>query len=99
MNQEFGFVPLAKLQRHIAHLVALRALGGDVGVGVKFIAEAAEEQDTGGLEQWIPGAADLLRADAIIVMDAGNFARGIPTLTTTLRGFASVTVSRFPIAS
>jgi cysteinylglycine-S-conjugate dipeptidase len=76
----------------VAHLTALRALGGEPPVGVKLIAEGAEEQATGGLEEFIPGAADLLRADAVIVMDAGNFAAGIPTLTATLRGVVSVTV-------
>lgn len=73
-----------------AHLTALRALGGEPPVGVKLIAEGAEEQATGGLEEFVPEAADLLRADAVIVMDAGNFAVGVPTLTTTLRGVVNV---------
>src|ERR1700742_630263 len=34
----------------IAHLTALRALGEDLPVGVKVIAEGSEEQGTGGLE-------------------------------------------------
>ena len=76
----------------VAHLAALRALGDELGVGVKLIAEGAEEQATSGLEDFVPTAADLLRADAVIVMDAGNFAAGVPTLTTTLRGMASLVV-------
>ena len=76
----------------IAHLTALRALGDARGCGVRLIAEGAEEQATGGLEEFVPTAADLLAADAIIVMDAGNFAAGVPTLTTTLRGLAGVVV-------
>jgi acetylornithine deacetylase/succinyl-diaminopimelate desuccinylase-like protein len=61
-------------------------------VGVKLIAEGAEEQATGGLEAFVAEQADVLRADAIVVMDAGNFAVGVPTLTTTLRGVVNVVV-------
>jgi cysteinylglycine-S-conjugate dipeptidase len=76
-----------------AHLTALRALGSDFPVHVKLIAEGSEEQGTGGLEEFVPAHADLLRADAILVCDAGNFAAGVPTLTTTLRGLANVVVT------
>ncbi|SHN45090.1 dipeptidase [Cryptosporangium aurantiacum] len=76
-----------------AHLTALRALGGNLPVTVKLIAEGSEEQGTGGLEEFVPANADLLRADAILVCDAGNFAVGVPTLTTTLRGLANVVVT------
>ena len=36
---------------------------------------------------------ELLRADTILVVDTGNFAVGVPTLTTTLRGMTSVDVT------
>lgn len=117
----------------VAHLTALRALGGGDGeafrggdgeggsrggdgeggsrdgdgeggsrrgdgesgfpVGIKLIAEGAEEQGTGGMERFVPQAAELLRADVVIVLDAGNFAVGMPTLTTSLRGMAGVVVT------
>lgn len=77
----------------VAHLTALRALGGDLPVGVKLIAEGSEEQGTGGLEHYVPAHADLLRADAIVVADVGNFAVGVPTLTTALRGYAEAIVT------
>ncbi|MBV9321951.1 MAG: M20/M25/M40 family metallo-hydrolase, partial [Mycobacterium sp.] len=77
----------------VAHLTALRALGDDLRVGIKLIAEGSEEQGTGGLEQFVPAHADLLRADTIIVADTGNFSVGVPTLTTTLRGMTSVVVT------
>ena len=77
----------------VVHLTALRALQGRLPVGIKLIAEGSEEQGTGGLEAFVPGHADLLRADAIIVADTGNFAAGVPTLTTALRGLANVTVT------
>jgi acetylornithine deacetylase/succinyl-diaminopimelate desuccinylase-like protein len=76
------------------HLAALRALGGgDFPVSVKIVVEGSEEQGTGGLERFVPANADLLRADAILVVDTGNFAVGVPTVTTSLRGMANVKVT------
>src|SRR5689334_2789317 len=81
----------------VMHLTALRALreaGGDgFPCGVKLICEGSEEQGTGGLEEFVPPNADLLKADAILVVDTGNFAVGVPTLTTTLRGMTSVDIT------
>jgi cysteinylglycine-S-conjugate dipeptidase len=77
----------------VAHLTALRALGDDIPVGVKLIAEGSEEQGTGGLEAFVPQHADLLRADALIIADCGNAALGVPTLTTALRGVTNVVVT------
>src|SRR5271165_3074679 len=83
----------------VAHLTALRALGSDLPVGVKLIAEGSEEQGTGGLERFVPAHADLLDADAIIVADVGNFAVGVPTLTTALRGYAEATITVSTLAT
>ena len=77
----------------VTHLTALRALEGDLPVGIKLIAEGSEEQGTGGLEAFVPSHPDLLHADSILVADCGNFAVGVPTLTTALRGLANVTVT------
>ncbi len=77
----------------VAHLTALRALDGHLPVTVKIVGEGSEEQGTGGLEAFVPQHPDLLRADAILVADAGNFAVGVPSLTTTLRGLANVRVT------
>jgi acetylornithine deacetylase/succinyl-diaminopimelate desuccinylase-like protein len=81
------------LVTHLTALRALRALGVNPPVSIKLIAEGAEEQYARGLEDFIPAHPDLLRADTIIVADVGNLAVGIPTLTTTLRGLANVTVA------
>ena len=62
-------------------------------MGIKIVGEGSEEQGTGGLEAFVPEHADLLRADAILVCDAGNFAVGVPSLTTSLRGLANVWVT------
>jgi cysteinylglycine-S-conjugate dipeptidase len=76
-----------------AHLTALRALDGRWPVSIKLVSEGSEEQGTGGLERFVVDNPELLRADAIVIADAGNFAVGSPTLTTTLRGIANVIVS------
>jgi acetylornithine deacetylase/succinyl-diaminopimelate desuccinylase-like protein len=75
---------------HLTALRALREVQGGFPCTVKLICEGSEEQGTGGLEAFVPKNADLLRADAILVVDTGNFAVGVPTLTTTLRGMTSV---------
>jgi len=77
----------------VAHLTALRALGARAfPAGVIAVAEGSEEQGTGGLEALVAANPDLVRADAILVCDAGNIAAGTPTVTTTLRGITNVTV-------
>ena len=81
--------------RHAPHRAA-RAQAGPRRASratVKLICEGSEEQGTGGLEAFVPTNADLLRADTILVVDTGNFAVGVPTLTTTLRGMTSVDVT------
>ncbi|MET9351037.1 dipeptidase [Streptomyces termitum] len=79
------------------HLTALRALGGPDGHGfpvhIKFVAEGSEEQGTGGLEQLVPQQPDLFDADALLICDTGNFALGLPTTTTSLRGLTNVVVT------
>ena len=75
------------------HLTALRALAGELPVNIEIVGEGSEEQGTGGLEAFVPQHADLLAADAILVCDAGNFAVGVPSLTTSLRGLANVVVT------
>jgi cysteinylglycine-S-conjugate dipeptidase len=77
----------------VMHLAALRALGDDIPCTVKLVSEGSEEQGTGGLEEFVPENVDLLRADAILVCDAGNFAVGVPSVTTSLRGLANVVVT------
>ncbi|MBJ7458898.1 MAG: dipeptidase [Thermoleophilaceae bacterium] len=81
----------------IAILTALRALGSEDGaelpVNVKFVVEGSEEQGTGGLDQFAEANPEVLRADAILICDTGNFELGLPTLTSSLRGIANVVVN------
>lgn len=76
----------------VMHLTALRALGDDVPVNLKLVVEGSEEMGTGGLEEFVPGHADLLRADTILVCDTGNAAVGHPAVTVSLRGMVNVVV-------
>jgi cysteinylglycine-S-conjugate dipeptidase len=82
----------------LAHLTALRALGDEVPVNLKLVIEGSEET-TGALEGFVPGHADLLRADAILVCDAGNAAVGQPVVTVSLRGVVDVIVGVEVLAS
>src|SRR6478609_1145546 len=83
----------------VMHLTALRALGDDVPVNLKLVVEGSEEQGTGGLEDFVPKHADLLRADAILVCDTGNAAVGVPAVTVSLRGMVNVVVTVEALAS
>ena len=64
----------------LMHLAALRALGDQVPVNLKLVVEGSEET-TGALEEFVPGHADLLCADAILIGDGGNAAVGQPAVT------------------
>ncbi|MEV0090255.1 dipeptidase [Streptomyces sp. NPDC050738] len=77
----------------VMHLTALRALGDDVPVGIKFVAEGSEEQGTGGLEEYVVAHPEEFLADALLICDTGNAAVGVGTATTSLRGLANVTVT------
>ncbi|MGX1809915.1 M20/M25/M40 family metallo-hydrolase [Nocardia sp. NPDC055321] len=81
-------------------LRALRAVDGDAyPVGLIVVSEGSEEQGTGGLEEFVPDNADLLRADALLICDCGNFAVGVPTLTETLRGNVNLVLTVETLAS
>ena len=76
----------------VVHLAALRALGDQIPVNLKLVVEGSEEQGTGGLEDFVPKNADLLRSDVILVCDTGNAAVGRPAATVSLRGLVNVIV-------
>ncbi len=76
----------------VMHAGALLALGDDCPVGVKVLIEGQEEADGGGIEEFVKAHAELLHADVVVVADLGNYALGVPTLTTSLRGMAACDV-------
>lgn len=76
----------------IVHVGALRALGGDPGVGVKVLVEGEEEIGSAHLGDFLGEHEKLLAADIIVILDSSNWAVGVPTLTTSLRGLVDCTV-------
>ena len=80
------------LVMHFATLRALNALGG-TDLGIKFLVEGSEEQGGAELSQLIATRPELFDTDVILIADSGNAAVGEPTLTTTLRGGAQLTVT------
>ncbi|MFJ6727754.1 dipeptidase [Streptomyces sp. NPDC091281] len=77
----------------VMHLTALRALGDDLPVGLRFVAEGSEEQGTGGLERYVAAHPEEFAADALLVCDTGNAEVGTGTATVTLRGLANLVVT------
>jgi acetylornithine deacetylase/succinyl-diaminopimelate desuccinylase-like protein len=75
----------------VAHIATIQAFEGRPPVGIKIIVEGDEEFGS-SLTTYIPQHPDLFKADVIIIGDHGNITVGEPTLTTTLRGSASLTV-------
>lgn len=70
----------------VTHAAAMKAFEGRPPVNVKVLIEGEEEATTDNLPFLIEGHRELIGADAVVVADSGNWRRGVPTLTTTLRG-------------
>ncbi len=62
----------------VMHLLALRALGVDAGVGIRVVCEGSEEMGTGGLEDLVRERPELFASDMIVIADTGNAAVGQP---------------------
>jgi len=75
-----------------AHLAAVRALGGDLPVGVTVFVEGEEEVGSPTLATFLAEHREALAADVIVIADSTNWAVGLPALTTTLRGNVDVFV-------
>ena len=74
------------------HLAALRALGDRLPVGVTVLVEGEEEIGSPTVAGFLAAYAGRVRADVLVLADSINWATGIPSLTTSLRGGANVTV-------
>jgi acetylornithine deacetylase/succinyl-diaminopimelate desuccinylase-like protein len=76
----------------IVHVGALRALEGNLGVSVKVLVEGEEEIGSAHFADFLAKYEELLSADIIVILDSSNWAVGVPTLTTSLRGLVDCTV-------
>jgi len=74
------------------HVGALRALGAELPVTVRFFIEGEEEVSSETLPELLRQYRDRLAADVIVIADAGNWDIGVPALTTSLRGLVRMDV-------
>ena len=74
------------------HVGALRALGDELPVTVRFFIEGEEEVASATLPDLLRRYSDRLAADVIVIADSGNWDIGVPALTTSLRGLVRVDV-------
>ncbi|MCL2471153.1 MAG: M20/M25/M40 family metallo-hydrolase [Propionibacteriaceae bacterium] len=74
------------------HLATLRAFDGHPPVGVTVFVEGEEEIGSPHSEEFLAAHSDLIRADAFVILDAGNTAVGQPAFTVSLRGVCDAIV-------
>jgi acetylornithine deacetylase/succinyl-diaminopimelate desuccinylase-like protein len=75
------------------HLASIRALGDELPVSLKLFIEGEEEIGSRHLVDFLDTYSDSLECDAIIIGDAGNWAPGVPGITTSLRGLVDCTIT------
>jgi acetylornithine deacetylase/succinyl-diaminopimelate desuccinylase-like protein len=73
----------------VMHAAALRAWEGRPPVGVTVFVEGEEESSSEHLGAFLTTYGDLLKADAVILADSGNWRTGEPALTISLRGIVA----------
>ena len=74
------------------HLAALRTHGDELPVGVTVLIEGEEEIGSPTLIPFLDTFSERLAADAVVFADAVNWTADVPSLTTSLRGGATITV-------
>lgn len=74
------------------HLAALRAFDGKPPVGVTVFVEGEEEIGSPSLPRIFDRHGHKLACDVFVIADSGNWAQGLPSFTTSLRGMAGITV-------
>jgi len=74
------------------HLAMLRAFDGRPPVGVIIFVEGEEEVGSPHSGEFIREHAEAIRADAYVILDAGNWDVGRPAFTTSLRGVCDAVI-------
>ena len=74
------------------HLAMARAFNGPPPVGVTIFIEGEEEIGSPGFGSFLATHGELLRADAYVILDSGNWGVGEPAFTTSLRGVCDAIV-------
>ncbi|MDY6049196.1 MAG: M20/M25/M40 family metallo-hydrolase [Corynebacterium sp.] len=79
----------------IAHLAAIRALDelGGTRANINLIIEGSEEVGGEGLDHLIETEPERFASDMYLIVDSGNAATGVPTLTSSLRGGGQIDVT------
>lgn len=76
-----------------AHLAAVLAHDGRPPCEVVLFIEGEEEAGSKNLRTFLEQERELLRADAVVIADSTNWRLGQPSLTVTLRGNVTTTVT------
>lgn len=77
---------------HVAVIAAYLEAYGKLPINIKVLIEGEEEVGSGNLDGFLKKHQALLQADAVVIMDAGNFDVGMPSITIALRGVSVVEV-------
>lgn len=77
---------------HAAAVAAWLSTTGALPCNVKVLIEGEEEIGSGHLHAFLARFGEELRADVMVLADAGNWSVGQPALTYALRGLTEVTV-------
>ncbi|MDR1443176.1 MAG: M20/M25/M40 family metallo-hydrolase [Bifidobacteriaceae bacterium] len=75
------------------HLAAIRLLGEDLGVNVRFFIEGEEESGSPTFGELLRRYRERLAADVVVIADSENASVDVPALTSSLRGLTEVTVT------
>lgn len=77
---------------HVAAIGSYLSAAGKLPINVKILIEGEEEVGSSNLGAILEKHRDLLSADMVLIADSENFDSGIPSLTASLRGIATVTI-------